>query len=234
MSEVFRDKIEGGRNRDRFKRWGGMLACLLGALLFLFLAEPLGNRFADSRGLRDGGPEMTLYPSGNFLKEMSLGHRHLVADLAWISSIQYYGKHRMTDQDYPLSPELFRVITDADPAFENAYLFASLVMAEAGFNAEAQRLLELGVTRNPDSWRLNFDLGFFHFVITNTWDLAAASFRAASQATDAPDYTRRFAAAAFERADDPETARVLWKVIALESPNEEIRRIAEERLAMID
>ena len=214
-----------------WRRYVILLLLFAGACLSLLLAAPLGERLAASRTESRDSAEMTFYPSGNFLKEMSLGHRHLVADIAWLSSIQYYGKHRLGDGQYAMSPELFRVITDADPAFENAYLFASLVMSEAGFIEQAERLLDLGVERNPNSWRLNFDLGFFHYVITHAWEKSASAFQAAADVENAPEYTRRFAAAAFEKSGDPATAKVLWQVIALESQNEEIRRMAEDRLA---
>ncbi len=63
---------------------------------------------------------------------------------------------------------------------------------------------------------------------------AAAEFAAAAEIPGAPEYTRRFAAAAFQRAGDAATARHLWQVIACESENEEIRRMAAERIASLE
>ena len=201
-----------------------------GALLLLSLAQPVSSHLMDYRERVIDRSEMTYFPSGRCLQELSLGHRHLIADIAWLSAIQYYGKHRQTDQNYDISPSLFSVITEADPGFINAYLFASLVMTEAGMREQAEALLVEGTENNPDSWRLYFDLGFFHFVVTHSWDKAAEAFHAAAQAPGAPEYTQRFAAASYDKAGDEETARVLWQVIALESENEEIIRMAEERL----
>jgi len=203
---------------------------LFGAVLILATASPLSAHLASSRNSANDNSEMRFYPSGKWLSEMSLGHCQLVADIGWLAAIQYYGKHRLSDQNYEISPKLFSVITDADPTFTNAYLFASLVMTEAGYSDQAEALLREGVCRNPDSWRLHFDLGFFYYVIEKSWEKAANEFRAASQAPGAPDYTSRFAAAAYDKAGDESTARILWEVIAIESDNEEIRRMAGERL----
>ena len=55
--------------------------------------------------------ELMYFPSGKFLKEASLGHEMIVADMAWVRAIQYYGRHRQTDQDYGMSDFLNRIDT---------------------------------------------------------------------------------------------------------------------------
>ncbi len=210
------------------------LLIAVGAGLLLALSVPLMERFQASRGGIVDRAELTLFPSGRFLRAMSLGHRHLVADIGWLTAIQYYGKHRRSDRRYPLATHLFTVITEADPAFENAYLFGALIMAEAGLTETAGHLLRRGAERNPDSWWLRFELGFYHYVITRSWKEAAASFAAAARLPGAPAYVRRFAAAAFERSGDAETARQLWQIICAQSDNPEIRRIAQGRIEELE
>ncbi len=212
------------------KRHRGALLFALIACAGIGMATPVGREFAVQKGAFRDRAEMTLFPSGRFLSQASVGHRHLVADLAWVAAIQYYGKHRRTDRRYALAPHLFTVITDADPAFENAYLFGSLIMVEAGFVRQAASLLRKGTERNPSSWKLKFELGFFHYVVTRSWRLAGEAFAAAARDPRAPEYVHRFAAAAYERAGDAHTARKLWEMIARESENREIRRMAEEHL----
>ncbi len=206
----------------------------LAAVALLAVAHPTAEHFANSKqcGLDVG--ELGLFPSGRFLREASLGHRQLVADLGWLTAVQYYGKHRQSDRRYLLAPHLFGTITDLDPAFENAYFFGSLVLVDAGLPERAERLLRRGVERNPNSWRLRFELGFFHYVITRSHGAAAAAFEAAARLPDAPAFVRRFAAVAYQRAGDKRTARLLWRLIAQQSENEEIRRMARERLAGLE
>ncbi len=216
------------------RSWTVSLALGAGAAALLATATPLAARFADSRPALADRSELDLFPSGRFLREVSLGHAQLAADLGWLTAIQYYGKHRMTDRRYPLAPHLFATITDADPHFENAYFFGSLVLADGGFREQAERLLRRGAERNPDSWQLRFELGFFHYVVKKVPAQAAAEFAAAAEIPGAPEYVRSFAAVAFQRSGDVAMARRLWQLIARESQNEEIRRMAEERIAALE
>jgi len=216
------------------RTWIVGLALVTGAGALIGGALPLAARFAASRPPVRAVGELELFPSGRFLREVSLGHAQLAADLGWLTAIQYYGKHRRDDRRYPLAPHLFATITDVDPRFESAYFFGSLVLAEGGFLERAERLLRRGAERNPRSWRLRFELGFFQYVIKKSYAEAAATFLAAAGTPGAPAYTRRFAAGAHERAGDAATARGLWSLIARESDNQEIRRMARERVASLE
>jgi hypothetical protein len=198
------------------------------------LAVPAREQLAARSASAGDGAELVHFPSGWFLEEMSLGHRHLLADVAWLTAIQYYGKHRQSDRRYAMAPHLFDIITDADPAFESAYLFGALIMAESGCLEEGARVLRRGAERNPLSWYLRFELGFYHYICTRSFAEAAAAFAAAAKVPGAPGHPARFAAAAYEKAGDPETARQLWQLIGEESDNPEIKRMAEERLAALE
>lgn len=204
------------------------------ALALLTAAIPLRDALAGARPAIDDPSELALFPSGRWLQELSLGHPQLLADVAWLEAIQYYGKHRQTDRRYPLSPHLFSILTEADPQFESAYLFAALVMSEGGFLEDAERLLQRGVDRNPDSWKLRFELGFFQYVALKDYRAAAENFYNAAQLEGAAPYAHRFAAAAYEKAGDPQTAKVLWSLLAESTDNEEVRRMAAERLAELE
>jgi tetratricopeptide (TPR) repeat protein len=209
------------------------LALALAALLCVALASRAAQGFARSRPAEDAAAELTLFPSGKLLTEASLGHRLLTADLAWLTAIQYYGKHRLSDRRYPLAAHLFQVVTDADPEFRNAYLLGALVLAENGELDAAAALLCKGVRANPHAWRLWFELGFFHYVFTRDYDEAALALRIAGRLPGAEEYVTRFAAEATQRAGDPRLAAELWEAIARGSANDEVRRIAEERLAAL-
>lgn len=206
------------------------LALVLVAVLALGLAARAGGEFARQRGPVKDPAELVLFPSGRMLAELSLGHPHLLADAAWLTAIQYYGKHRLTDRRYPLAPQIFEVITQADPTFRNAYLFGALVTAEDGNPAAAEAMLRRGAERNPQSWEIHFELGFFLYVYRRSMPEAARAFERAAELPGAPAYVRRFAAASWERAEQPEVALRLWEQIAGQTENAEVRRIAEARL----
>jgi hypothetical protein len=200
------------------------------AALAITLAAHAGGEFSRRQGPVTDRAELVLFPSGRMLAEMSLGHPHLLADAAWLTAIQYYGKHRQTDRRYPMAPQIFEVITQADPSFRNAYLFGALVMAEDGNPAAAEAMLRRGVERNPRSWEMHFELGFFLYVYRRSLPEAARAFECAAGLPGAPEYVRRFAAATWERAEQPEVARSLWEQVADQTDNVEVRRIAEARL----
>lgn len=216
--------------RGLWAAWAAGAALAVSVALAAFSGEQFARRHA---GLRDPA-ELPLLPSGPHLGELTLGRRHLLADLAWLTAIQYYGRHRLTDRRYPLTGQLFRVITDCDPQFANAYLFGALILAEAGEADAAAALLAKGVAANPQSWMLAFELGFLHYAYTQRWPEALEAFMRAVRLPGCPDYVARFAAAAGERAQRPELAAELWAMIARDSPNEEVRRIALERLAALE
>jgi predicted Zn-dependent protease len=195
-------------------------------VLCALLAGQVSGALARQRPIERDAGELALFPSGRLLTEASLGHARLTADLAWLAAIQYYGRHRQSDRRYPLAGHLLRVVTDADPGFRNAYLFGALVLAENGEPAQAAALLRKGAFANPESWRLWFELGFCHYVVTRDYAEAARALRIAARLAGAPDYAARFAAAATDRGGDPQTAARLWETIARESDNEEIRRMA--------
>ncbi|MFH1143096.1 MAG: hypothetical protein V1774_00960 [Candidatus Eisenbacteria bacterium] len=218
-----------GRSRAR----GPALWLVLLICAFAALSAAAGGRFARTRCPVDDAVELALFPSGRLLEGLSFGRPRLMADFAWLAAIQYYGRHRQTDRRYPMADHLFRVITDCDPGFANAYLFGALILAEAGEAGPAEELLSKGMSANPGSWMLAFELGFFHYTYTHRWDDALAAFYRAAALPEAPEYVARFAAAAGEKARRPELAAQLWSMIALESENEEIRRIARDRLAAL-
>ncbi|MBD3237881.1 MAG: hypothetical protein GF330_14375 [Candidatus Eisenbacteria bacterium] len=209
---------------------GTPLLLIFAALVCVVLSTHAREEIAvRKQALRDS-VELLFFPSGRFLQETSLGHRHLLADLAWLAAIQYYGKHHMSDQSYPLAQHMFTVLTDADPGFESAYLFGALVLAEEGQLGRGEALLEKGVGRNPDSWRLGFELGFFRYIYMKSYLEAARAFATAARNPNAPDYVTRFAAAAYQRGGDAATAAQLWRAISESTDNEEVRRMAEEWL----
>ncbi|MBM3316995.1 MAG: hypothetical protein FJY75_03995 [Candidatus Eisenbacteria bacterium] len=210
----------------------GVCALLAAAGLSALLAAQAAKRLEAASPPR-GRPELAFFPSGRGLAEASLGHRHLLADLAWLTAIQYYGEHRRGDRRYPQAAHLFRVVTDADPGFSGAYLFGALILAENGEIDEAAALLAKGVRARPRDWRSWFELGFFHFAVTRSFDEAGSALRIAARLPGAEAYVPRFAAAAAQRAGDRDLALRLWETVARTSDNAEIRRMADEQRAAL-
>ncbi len=198
--------------------------------VLLVAAASYGSGRLERSGQRDAQDgELRFFPSGRLLDFLCMGHRTLVADLTWLSAIQYYGKHHMGDRQYPLARHLFEVTTRIDPQFRGPYIFGALVLAdEAGDLDGARRVLTEGVRSNPRDWTLAFQRGFIEYMRGDR-STGALLMARASRMPEAAPYASRLAAFACSRVGRNELAARLWEEMAAgEDPA--LRALAEERL----
>jgi hypothetical protein len=204
-------------------------------LLLLSGASLLGSavvvREHDTRDARrQKRDELLYYPSGFFVREASLGQQASAADLAWIRALQYYGEHKRTDRVFTYLDHIFRILTDLDPEFANAYIFGGLVMAQDAEMVEpGLRLLEKGVRNNPGNWELTFETGFAHYVAARDYRKAAMYFALAARHPEAPEYVVRFGAFANRLAGRADVSAALWQDLATRTKNPLLRELAERR-----
>ncbi len=120
--------------------------------------------------------ELSYYPSGRFLEPATLGHAATAADLAWLRAVQYYGQHRITDNQFVRMGHVFDILTALDPGFVPAYVFGAFALAQEGRDfPAAERLMRKGLAANPTSGELAFQLGFLYYVRPGGRDLRARS-----------------------------------------------------------
>ena len=211
---------------------GGVWLGLVIGLILLCAALGIRQGFESSAGTIRDRSELTYFPAGPWVRLMSLGFTELGADLAWLRAIQYYGEHRRTDQDYPFISNLFEALFLLDPKFENGYLFGALVLVEDQHDLQgALAMLERGMEANPESWRLIFEYGFFHYVHAKDPDQAAPYLAKAAAMPGAPEWVQRLAAYSAKKAGRHEMAVRLWFEIYRNTDNDEVRRIAVQYLA---
>ncbi len=198
--------------------------------LVLLIAGSGGQLLVNATPATHEAAELDLYPSGLYLDLVAFGQPTLLADIAWLQAIQYYGKHRLTDRRYPLAGHLFDVITDLDPSFVTAYIFGALVLEEETGDLGAPRnLFQKGIRANPGDWRVSFHSGFLEYLRGDT-GVGAGEMAVASRLPGAPPFAARLAAHAHSRAGSLEQAIRLWKQIARESTDPAIRALAEDRV----
>lgn len=179
------------------------------------------------------GEELLYFPSGFFVKQASLGFETAASDAAWLRAIQYYGEHRLSDQQYQRIGHVISVVTDLDPAFEAAYVFGAFVLAQELHRPdEGVALLMKGRRANPESWRLAFETGFLHYVCRHDDAAAASCFVQASRLPGHPDYVERFAAFASQRSGRRDVAVLLWKRV-LATGNRYMQEVARRELARL-
>ncbi|UCG52391.1 MAG: hypothetical protein JSW58_02230 [Candidatus Latescibacterota bacterium] len=177
----------------------------------------------------------TLYlPSGKFLKEMSLGYRQFVADLVWLSAVQYYGGYRKGNHDLRYFQGLIDLVVTLDPHFIFAYVFGALVVSEdLGVFDDGMAILKHGMSANPTSWELPFEIGFLNYVNRLDNAMAARYLDLASRMPGAPEYTDRFAAFVYNKAGDTDSSIRLWEAYKEHTDSPFLKELAERYIEKI-
>jgi len=172
-------------------------------------------------------------PQGRYLSYASLGFRVLLADTIYLWSIQYYG-HRRTIEGRNYLWQIYTTVADLDPQFIDAYTTGALVMASDMSDPEmALELLQLGIDRNPDSWLLLTDAGWYSYMNLHDPAKAEEYFQLASQKPDAPAWAARVRAFMVAQQGDLLAAIMLWEGIrdeAEENGDERSAAIAAQRV----
>jgi len=172
-------------------------------------------------------------PQGRYLAYASLGFRVMLADTIYLWSIQYYG-HRRTVEGRNYLWQIYTTIADLDPQFIDAYTTGALVMAiDMSDPALAVELLDLGIERNPDTWLLPAEAGWYCYLNLGEPARAQRYFELAMKQPDAPSYLPRLRAQMAVDRGDLLSAIVLWEQIRDEaeaSGDEYVAGIAGQRV----
>lgn len=175
--------------------------------------------------------ELTYFPSGRFIREVSLEYRGLAADWVWLRAIQYYGLHMMTDRRYDWLGHVFGILTTLDPRFIGAYHFGAITLAwDAHQPTEGIRLLVEGMKASPMSWQLPFDAAFISYMVTKDYEAASTLFEIASRLPNAWFIAGRWAAVARGKARDFAAARQMWLDIYNGTGNKALRSLVVRQL----
>ncbi len=167
-------------------------------------------------------------PSGKLINEISLGYKELVADMVWLSAVQYYGDYRAGNHDLAYFKGLTEITTSLDPHFIFVYIFGALVVCEdrEAFT-EGMEILRTGMANNPDSWELPFEIGFLNYIDRADFDMAARYFDLASRMPGRPDYVKRFAAFLYDKAGHNETSIKMWEELKTQSDEQYLKDLAD-------
>ena len=183
--------------------------------------------------------DILYFPSGQWLRRVSLGHEGLLAAIYWTRVVQYFGRQRLErSTQFALLGPLLRITTELDPHLLIAYRFGAIFLAEppprgAGRPEEALQLLRRGIVANPDYWRLWQDLGFIYYWDLKDYDSAARVFQAGSERPGAMVWMKVLAATVSAEGGAIQTSRLLWSEIYRQADNDQIRQRAREQLAAL-
>lgn len=123
------------------------------------------------------------------------------------------------------------VVTDLDPRAQHVYLFAGVMLPwEADRIDDGIALLEKGTRNIPDSWRLQYMLGFSYYFFKN--DLAAASraLNAAVHLPGTPELVSRMLATLYATHEGAENALTFLTEMEHDDLSADMRGAIHERV----
>lgn len=182
-------------------------------------------------GTHSAPAELIYLPPIRFLRAVSLGYEHALADVLWFRTISYFGTHLWTDRAYPWLAAMCDTVTDLDPRAEHVYEFGGVVLPWMADRADdGIALLQKGAHNMPQSWRMQYMLGFSYYFFKE--DLAAASraFETAARMPNTPEFVSGMAATIFAAQQGADNAIGFLAELARGTPNDEMRGAIRERI----
>lgn len=178
--------------------------------------------------------EMMYFPSGTFLRQVTIEYQTLASDLVWLRAVQYYGEHLMSDQKYDWLGHVFGILAELDPRFIGAYHFGAITLAwDAHQPQEAVELLVRGMKANPMDWQLPFDAGFISYMLLRDYEQAGMFFDIASRLPGAWLVSSRWAAVATSKAGSFEDARAMWLEIYQGTDNRNLKALVVRQIRLL-
>ena len=184
--------------------------------------------------------EDTLYlKSSTTLRRMSLGYTGLMADLYWTRVVQYFGaQHRAAAPRYDLLAPLLNLTTDLDPKLIVAYEYGANFLAPkppegAGLPDQAVAIVEKGIRANPNNWHLYYSLGFLQYMERKDYAAAAQAFERGSNVPNAHPWLKTLAGKMAQKANDTQTARMMWTATYDTTQDSVIKENAAQHLIAI-
>jgi hypothetical protein len=207
---------------------------LVAALPLVPLSELPLERMAQARS----GRPPRIWPADQ-VRRAAPGFDLLMADLYWLRTVQYFGRRQAFGDDPQLALlyPLIDVTTDLDPRLEMAYRYGAIFLGDRmGANQPdlALKLLRKGADKNPLSWRLRQDLGFYHYLYKADAVTAARILREARQIPGAPFWLETLAASVLRRGGERELARQLWTTLLEQAEAPFMKENAKRHLLNLD
>ena len=161
----------------------------------------------------------------------SFGFRNLLADVAWLESVQVAGNMEMTGSDYDRLFHLLNVVSDLDPRFEIPYLLGGLVLGESEEHGrEALQVFARGKAQFPKDWRFPFYMGFTQYFTMGNPEAAGREMMDASMLPGCPEFVPGLGSRMMSEARDPEAALAMLTAVARQETDDARRSVLERRI----
>lgn len=112
----------------------------------------------------------------DIIKNITLGFDNMIADIAWLQFVQYYGENSRlkntgkTGYDFSYTYKYIEVVTTLDPNFSYAYWFGAFAIADEMERPDlAMKIIKLGIKNNPENWWLPYTAGMMELMYNNSF-----------------------------------------------------------------
>jgi tetratricopeptide (TPR) repeat protein len=175
--------------------------------------------------------DLAQLPKGEYLKPALLGYHHLGADILWLKLIQVIGKKRNSADEYEWMYHALDVITTLDPQYAYAYYAGGVILGDLANRPDlSNRLLERGVTANPDVWNIPFLLGYSYYFLLGDPAKGAEYIMQAARLPDGPSYLPGLATRMAAEAGNPDTALAFLEARLTDTHDPEMREVLAYRM----
>lgn len=171
--------------------------------------------------------------SPSLAKAVSFGSTEFLADYYWLTLIQYYGGGTPNGK-YRKLAELFNVVTDLSPKFQQGYQTGLIILPGEGFPDQAIQLGEKGKKNLPDSWEMPYYTGLVYHIYKKDYVSAAKEFQIAATKKDAPPITQYFAGIYYKEADQRQLAYQIFKTVHDTTKDDFVRERSGKQLLHLE
>ncbi|MGE0518918.1 MAG: tetratricopeptide repeat protein [Candidatus Binatia bacterium] len=178
-----------------------------------------------------GVEEPVYLPRAEYLRPMSLGWQNALADVLWFRTISYFGEHYRSDRTYRWLASMCDLVTDLDPRAMHVYRFAGVILPWEAEQVDAGiAILHKGVRQFPDSWLLQYYLGFNYYFFKNDYERALVHLRAAAGAPGSHPQVARLAAVLAAHQSGPDTTLAFLTELQRDVSSAEVRQVIEDQI----
>jgi hypothetical protein len=175
--------------------------------------------------------EPVYLPRAEYLRPMSLGWQNALADVLWFRTISYFGEHYRNDRTYPWLAAMCDLVTDLDPHAEHVYRFCGAVLPwEAGQVEAGLRMLDKGTRQLPDSWMLQYYLGFLEYFFKDEREHALAHLHRAATLPGAHPEVAHLAALLATEQYGPETTLAFLSELERNADSADLRSMIRDSM----
>jgi len=207
------------------------------ALTFLGFVILLGSAsikstLGETRAGLDERDYQPLYlPQAKYVKLLTGGFNNFASDILWFNTNSYFGSQYQGEKDYRWLENMCELVTDLDPRdtirLESCATLLSWIVKDP---EASNRLLDLGIEKNPDYWRLYYMRGFNFWYFLEDKERAKKDLAKASTLPDTPSFVASMAARLISDTDAPKAAVDFLHSQISSSKDPTTREALEEKL----